>query len=153
MLVFQAEGSWNIISMKITLWIMAWESFGKGLRGVYFASRGGILLCRGGGKWEEKEGCHSVFSDVSLGCCGGDVCWLPKRISVWQCFIWTVQTLLGSHSTHPSVSPSVFRCRDKTSREINGCVHIIRYPITFRLLSLADFPLIYAQHISLWISI
>lgn len=117
--------------------------------GSLLLPEGGVSLCRSGGKWKEREGCHSVFSDTDLGCCSDDVCWLPKQISAWQCFIWSAQTLLGRHDICLSVLPSVFRGRGKTPREMNGCVHIISYPIKFRFLNLAFFTPIHAQPITL----
>lgn len=35
-----SRGGWNTISVKIALWIVAWESFGKGLRRGFLFQRG-----------------------------------------------------------------------------------------------------------------
>lgn len=106
--VFLAEGGWNIISMQIILWIMAWERCDKGLRGVLFFLRGCFPL-QG---WRETSGkgrLPLIFSDSDLGCCSYVVCWFPKQISAGWYIIGSAQTLFGRHDTCLTTFPDVGR--------------------------------------------
>lgn len=81
--IFLAEGGWNTISMKIALWIIAWESFGKGLRRVFLFQRG-LFPPQGLREMGRERRLLLLFSEADLGCCSDNVWQFLKQISMWR---------------------------------------------------------------------
>lgn len=80
--IFLAEGGRNTISMKIALWIIAWESFSKGLRRVFLFRRGLFPPRELREMGRERRGLL-LLSEADLGCCSDNVWQFPKQISTW----------------------------------------------------------------------